>query len=253
MMDIYLPPSLDVEIRHTVISTWHDHLPFGYDLIAELKPKVLVELGTYSGLSFFCFCQAMAAHDVDGTCYAVDTWGGDEHTGTYGEEVYQVVNKHLRDYYRGLAYLLRMTFDEAIEHFSDDGIDLLHIDGLHTYDAVKHDFDHWYPKVKPGGIILFHDIEARMKDYGAWRFWQELTAHHQTFAFKHGYGLGILRKSGGTAAPGPLLSILFNGNAATQQKIRKFYAHISRYRDAVRRLRNLDKKSAGLDQAISSS
>lgn len=243
-MDFYLPPSLDLEIKHSVISTWHDHLPFGYDLIAELRPRMLVELGTYSGLSFFCFCQSMAEHDIDGTCYAVDTWDGDEHTGSYGETIYQTVNKHLRDYYRGLAYLLRMTFDEALGHFADASIDLLHIDGLHTYEAVKHDFETWYPKVKPGGIILFHDIEARMKDYGAWRFWEELAPAHRTFAFRHGYGLGILQKPGGGAATGPLLSLLFDGNADTQQKIRKFYAHISRYRDAVRRLRNMEKRPA---------
>jgi hypothetical protein len=46
-MDIYLPPSLDIEIRHHTMSTWHDHLPFGYDLVSELKPQKLVELGTF--------------------------------------------------------------------------------------------------------------------------------------------------------------------------------------------------------------
>lgn len=241
-MDLYLPPSLDLEIRHSVISTWHDHLPFGYDLVAELRPRVLVELGTYSGLSFFCFCQSMADHNVDGVCYAVDTWDGDEHTGAYGEAIYDSVNKHLRDYYRGLAYLLRMTFDEALQHFSDETIDLLHIDGLHTYEAVQHDFEAWWPKVRPGGIILFHDIEARMKDYGAWRFWEELAPRYRTFSFRHGFGLGVLQKPGGSAATGPLLSLLFDGDTATHQKIRKLYAHISRYRDAVRRLRKLEKR-----------
>lgn len=243
-MSIYLPPSLDVDIRHTVISTWHDHFPFGYDLIAELRPKVVVELGTYSGLSFFCFCQSMAAHNIDGMCYAVDTWEGDDHTGAYGEATYQTVNKHLRDHYRGLAYMLRMTFDEARDHFTDDSIDLLHIDGLHTYDAVKHDFTTWYSKVAPGGIILFHDIEARMKDYGAWKFWQELERDHQTFAFKHGFGLGVLKKPGGTQPLGPLLELLFEGDEESAQKLRKLYAHISRYRDAVRKLRNIESRAA---------
>lgn len=243
-MDIYLPPSLDIEIRHNPVSTWHDHLPFGYDLVAELRPRVVVELGAYSGLSFFCFCQSMAAHDIDGTAYAIDTWAGDNHTGDYKNEIFLSVDKHLRDYYRGIGYLLRMTFDEAVDHFEQESIDLLHIDGLHTYDAVKHDFDTWYPKVKPGGIVLFHDIEARMKDYGVWRLWQELEGSGQTFKFRHGYGLGVLKKPGGTQPPGPLLSILFDGTEDTHSRLRKLYAHISRYMDATRRVRKLEQTAA---------
>lgn len=240
-MEIYLPPSLDVEFRHNPLSTWHDHLPFGYDLIAELRPQKLVELGTYSGLSFFCFCQAMVAHHIDGTCYAVDTWTGDSHTGSYENEIYDSVNKHLRDYYRGVAYLMRMTFDDAVAHFDAESLDLLHIDGLHTYEAVKHDFDTWYSKVKPGGVVLFHDIEARMQDYGAWRFWQDLQREHQTFTFRHGFGLGVLRKPGGNPPAGPLLRMLFSGDAEVEAQVRKLYVHISRHLDAVQKARKFER------------
>ncbi len=51
----------------------------------------------------------------------------------------------------------------------------------------------------PGGIILFHDIKARIKDFGVWRFWDGLRAAvpGDTFYFQHGFGLGVLRKPGG--------------------------------------------------------
>jgi len=160
-VDIYLPQSLNFEARHLAISTWIDHLPFAYDLVAAIRPTLLVELGTYSGLSYFAFCQAMQENKVEGVTYAVDTWEGDEHTGDYGEEIFRKVESHAREYYSGFSYLLRMKFSEALDQFDDDSIDLLHIDGLHTYEAVKEDFEAWYPKVNPGDSVSFSTIAFR--------------------------------------------------------------------------------------------
>src|SRR5690606_23611020 len=201
-----------------VFSTWVDHMPFAYDLVAALRPGLLVELGSQHGLSFFTFCQAMKEHRVDGLAYAVDTWAGDEHTGEYGDEVFASVQSYCREEFRGISYLLRMRFEEALQHFSDDSIDLLHIDGFHTYEAVSADFRTWFPKVRPGGVILFHDIKARIKDFGAWRFWDEISGQYPSFTFNHGFGLGVLRKPGGTPDAHPLLNMLFQGTANEQQQ-----------------------------------
>lgn len=243
-MDIYLPPSLNLVTKHLVFSTWNDHVPFGYDIVEAIRPKTLVELGTYSGLSFFTFCQSMMENNIDGTAYAIDTWEGEAHTGEYGEDIYQLVDRHARDLYRGISYLMRMRFNEAAPQFDTDSIDLLHIDGLHTYDAVKEDFETWYPKVSPGGIILFHDIEARMNDFGVRHYWQELQDNYQTFSFRHGFGLGVLKKPGGSGTLSPLEDILFNGSEETHYKTRKLYAHISRHHEALRRAKALAKKAS---------
>lgn len=60
---------------------WSGHLAFASDLIGELKPAVLVELGTNLGESYFGFCQAVAEHNVPCSCYAVDTWRGEAYSG----------------------------------------------------------------------------------------------------------------------------------------------------------------------------
>src|SRR6185503_3279335 len=97
-------------------------------------------------------------------------------TDPYEEKVYDDVRAHNDAHYADFSTLLRMLFEEALARFSDESVDLVHIDGYHTYEAVRGDFEKWYPKVKPGGILLFHDILARLRDFGAWRFWAEAQA-----------------------------------------------------------------------------
>jgi hypothetical protein len=234
---LYLPPSINFNPIKMAFSTWVDHIPFGYDLVAAMRPKKLVELGTHNGMSFFVFCQAMTEQNIDGSCYAVDTWEGDDHTGNYGEEVFNSVSSHCRENFRGCHYLLRMRFDEAATKFDDDSLDIVHIDGLHTYEAVKEDFETWFGKVRPGGIILFHDVEARIKDFGAWKFWQELESQHQTFKFHHGFGLGVLRKAGGNTQDDPtLLKLMFESDQETQEQLRQFYVHIGIHGELSRKV-----------------
>ena len=234
--NIYFPPSLrGFEPRRMVFSTWVDHLPFAYDLVAAIRPQLLVELGVYNGLSFFTFCQAMVENDIDGVAYGVDCWEGDEHTDAYDDSIYKDVTTHARDHYRGITYRLKMFFNDALQHFDEDSIDLLHIDGLHTYEAVQEDFNNWYPKVKPGGIVLFHDVMARIKDFGAWKYFEELEASHpETFKFNHGFGLGVLRKPGGDRQPNQLLDLLFSSDEEEQKKLRQIYAHASHFLEARR-------------------
>ncbi|MDZ7782670.1 MAG: hypothetical protein U5K56_06925 [Halioglobus sp.] len=78
---IYFPPSIQrFEPKRVVFSTWIDHICFAYDLVAAVRPKLIVELGVYNGLSFFTFCQSMVENDIDGVAYGIDCWEGDERT-----------------------------------------------------------------------------------------------------------------------------------------------------------------------------
>jgi len=183
-------------------SAWTGHIPFGMWLVQALRPRLLVELGTHHGASYLGFCQAMLANKVEGRCLAVDTWAGDEHAGAYGNEVIDAL-RALHDHkYGTFSELLRMTFDDALECVADGSVDLLHIDGLHTYEAVKHDFETWRPKLSDRAVVLFHDIEVRDRGFGVWRFWDEVRAQHPAFAFVHSHGLGVLLF--GTQLPQPV-------------------------------------------------
>lgn len=172
--------------------SWAGHIPFAMWFVQQQKPETIVELGTHTGHSYFAFCQSIKDYNISTRCYAVDTWKGDHQAGYYGEEVYQDVRCHNNELYSNFSTLLRMTFDEARYNFSDASIDLLHIDGLHTYEAVKHDFTTWLPKLSRQGVILFHDITVRHGDFGVWKLWEELSAIYPHLAFDHSWGLGVL-------------------------------------------------------------
>ena len=171
---------------------WAGHLPFAFWLVGALRPDLVVELGTHSGNSYFSFCQALAALHPAGRAYAVDTWKGDEHAGFYGEDVFADVSAYNEAHYAGFSTLLRQTFDAARPYFADGSIDLLHIDGMHSYEQVRYDFESWQAAVSPRGVVLFHDIGVRENGFGVWRLWDELTQRFPSFAFTHSHGLGVL-------------------------------------------------------------
>jgi len=168
-------------------------------LVEMYAPTRIVELGTHSGNSYFCFCQVVKEKNIKSECFAVDTWEGDEHSHSYSEEIFQLVQRYNADNYSNFSKLLRMKFDEALNHIEDNSVDLLHIDGLHTYDAVKHDFESWLPKMAPGGIILFHDISVLQDGFGVWKLWNELKISYKNrMEFHHSYGLGVIHLSDNT-------------------------------------------------------
>lgn len=173
-------------------SAWLGHIPFGAWLIETLKPSCLVELGTHYGHSYFSFCESVEKNRLATRCYAVDTWEGDEHAGLYSNHVYDVVKQHHDEKYKNFSVLLRMTFDDALSHFADGEVDFLHIDGLHSYDAVKHDFETWLPKLSNKAVVLFHDTNVRERDFGVWKLWGELTQRYPNITFEHSFGLGVL-------------------------------------------------------------
>ncbi|MDD2685722.1 MAG: glycosyltransferase [Gallionella sp.] len=212
----FLPNSLQVP------NAWVGHLPFAAWLINEVAPKIFVELGTHSGNSYFAFCQSVVENNLSSKCYAVDTWQGDEHAGQYEDSIFLAVNSHNEDRYAGFSRLLRTTFDNAVNHFADASIELLHIDGLHTYEAVRHDFETWLPKLAPGAIVMFHDTNVRERDFGVWKLWEELQAiYPSNIEFLHSNGLGVLQLNN---APAEKKLACLNSPAAEKKLFVNFFA-----------------------------
>jgi glycosyltransferase involved in cell wall biosynthesis len=215
----WLPDQVGPEVA------WLEHAPFAFWLIETLRPRMLVELGTHGGFSYFVFCQAVERLRLETRCYAVDTWRGDDHAGFYGEEVFEEVRRYHERRYASFSTLVRSTFDDAVAHFEDGTVDLLHVDGRHFYEDVRHDFDTWRPKLSDRGIVLFHDTNVREHGFGVSRLWTELRSAHPHFEFLHGSGLGVLGV--GDHFPPPV-SALFRAadDAAAGSEIRAAYTRL---------------------------
>lgn len=172
-------------------SPWAGHRWFAYDLVGWLRPARIVELGTHFGCSFFALCQAAVEHDTGSELVAVDTWAGDPHAGFYGDRVFQQVEAQLAQHFpRARARLVRKLFDDALADVADASVDLLHIDGFHTYEAVAHDLSSWEPKLTPEATVLFHDVNPS-SGYGSAALWRQLADERGGFAFWHNFGLGV--------------------------------------------------------------
>lgn len=193
---LHRPIAFETPERLSELSAWTEHTPFAMWAIDVLRPRVLVELGTHAGVSYCAFTQAVKTLGVAAACYAVDTWEGDAHTNkseaAYAGNVYEDLKAHHDPRYAGFSTMVRSTFEAAVGSFAEGSIDLLHIDGYHTYDAVRGDFETWQAKLSDRAVVLFHDINERGSDFGAWRFWDEVSQRYPSFHFLHGHGLGVL-------------------------------------------------------------
>ena len=226
-----------------VYSPWSGHRNFAYDYVCFKKPQKIVELGSYYGCSAFAFLQAIKDKSLDSEFYGIDTWQGDSFTQKdYQEDIYTQY-KRIQDscFNNQNANMLRMTFDKAIRVFADKSIDLLHIDGSHTYENVKHDFLSWKDKVKEDGVVFFHDIgkdELLGEVMGSHIFWEEVKQEYaHTIEFPFSFGLGVLffseREYQKMIAGVDLLSyqsLVNYADVKNKDMIRKYYFEIREFK-----------------------
>ena len=214
------PICLSSPRRNVPLISWRQHVPFAMLLVDLLRPKTLVELGVHHGDSYCAFCQAVADLRLETACYGVDTWKGDPHASLYGPDVLADLALYHDPLYGNFSRLVQGTFDETLKFFADGTIDLLHIDGYHTYEAVKHDFETWLPKMSQRGVVLLHDINVKKSNFGVWKLWDEIKVRYPHFDFMHCYGLGVLAVG---QEPPEALGWLFGASHERVASIRDFF------------------------------
>lgn len=189
---LVVDPIVFMQPLHLVRSGWQEHVPFAFWLTATHRPATFVELGTQDGVSYFAFCQAIAAAGLATRCYAVDARKGDEDAGAHAAEAFRVVRDHNDRLYSHFSTLMPMRSDDGVEHFADGEIDLLHIDGDHTHQGARHDFQTWLPKLSTRAIVVLHDTSERMEDFGLVPFADELRARYPVVELTQGNGLTVV-------------------------------------------------------------
>lgn len=153
-----------VEIKHRI------------ELVGLLKKwkitGAIVECGVAEGLYSKDLLDAGAEF-----LYCVDNWGTIPNTkgdGNFPQEWhdanYNAALDRVKDYKN--VSLLRMMSLEASRQFPDNSLAMVYHDADHSYKGVREDIVGWYPKVKPGGVMAFHDYF--MPEYGVRKAVEEM-------------------------------------------------------------------------------
>lgn len=146
-------------------------------LVAGLRPAVVLEIGTGSGGTLFAWCRLAAS---DALIVSIDLPGG-PFGGGYPESDIPELLRYGRRAQR--VELLRAdshsptTMRRVEEILASRRVDLLFIDGDHSYEGARRDFELYSPLARDGGLVVFHDILPHRSDIGCEveRVWQEVS------------------------------------------------------------------------------
>lgn len=152
-------------------------------IIQQKKPKVIVEIGTARGGMLYCLCQLAAP---DALIISIDEPGAPNCGGQTDIE---------RQFYSSfISPGQRIEFIPANSHFhttlmqlekllDNKKVDVLFIDGDHSYGGVKIDFEMYSPFAADDGLITFHDIRLIPKYWGSGNevgvFWDEISKQYE--------------------------------------------------------------------------
>lgn len=126
-----------------------------WQLARRTSPSVIVEIGSYLGASANFLAAGVGKRQPAPRIYCIDTWNNDAMTEG-PRDTYQDFLANT-SHYRNLIRTLRMQSHLAADAIGDQ-VDLLFIDGDHSYEAVSRDLAVWLPKLSAGGLVILHDI-----------------------------------------------------------------------------------------------
>ena len=187
---------LRIELAPVVASQKLEELVPALERIAELRPRRVCEIGTSAGGTLYLLTRVS---EPDALIVSIDlttaphTAALRERLARSGQRLVSIAGDSHSD----------ETFAELERVLGGEKLDGLFIDGDHSYDGVRADFERYSPLVREGGIIALHDIK---EDFGVDspsisgdvpRFWRELKERYRTEELiadpeQDGYGIGLV-------------------------------------------------------------
>jgi len=118
--------------------------------------KTILEIGSYIGASACCFGIAIKKAGL-GKVFCVDTWNNDAMTEGRRDTYNEFLNN--TSLFSQFIIPVRGLSTEVVEQIAvkTNHLDMLFIDGDHSYDGVKADWDAYRGFLKAGSIVVFHD------------------------------------------------------------------------------------------------
>jgi predicted O-methyltransferase YrrM len=192
----------DFRVGRVAITAWQVRSELGRLLgtVASEQPRTVLEIGTALGGTLFGFAQVAAP---DAVLVTVDLPEGRFGGGYYPARSFlyrrfaragQSIHLVLGDSHNA------QTLARVQELLAGRPVDVLFVDGDHSYEGVHADFELYGPLVRPGGLIAFHDIVPGDENLvgGVPGFWGEVKRSHETAEYveswdQEAYGIGLVR------------------------------------------------------------
>jgi Cephalosporin hydroxylase len=190
---------LAITEKEAVQRTWELMSLIG--LVRALRPRVVMEIGSYHGGTLFCWPQLA----TDDAVFISLDLPGEQFDGTYGDESIEKFQSYMKS--NQTLQCVRAdshsaeTLEEIVRILDGRKIDFLFIDGDHSYEGVRSDFELYAPLVRQGGLVAFHDIQDNpyLPAMQVERFWSEVKTQYQMYEFidqnkadQYGMGIGVL-------------------------------------------------------------
>jgi predicted O-methyltransferase YrrM len=189
--------------RHIGITQQYEEIRRLWLLVREMRPRTVVEIGLDEGGTLFLWTRAAAS---DAWLTSIDT----RPPGKLGGwSPFQLSRRSFACERQRLHLLLGCdshspaTVRRVGSLLEGAGLDFLFIDGDHSYEGVRHDFELYAPFVRRGGLIAFHDVfpaarigNASAPNDGVVQFWREIESAYETQLFTSrspgGFGIGVM-------------------------------------------------------------
>lgn len=180
---------------------------FHYSMVRMKKPHNVLCIGSRHGYIPAILAQACRDNGF-GNVYFVDAGFGEDDKDHWTGDGYWRTEKGLKTFQTfnttGKLYnfisLYVMTTEVFAKTYPELVFDYVYIDGNHSYEGVRFDFETFFPRLRETGLVSFHDINVKQRMpeglYGVHKLWPELKGkyrHTLEFSFG-GSGLGILQK-----------------------------------------------------------
>jgi hypothetical protein len=156
---------------------WHSRSAVFVELIEELRPASIIEIGSWKGASAVFMCEVMERREIPGAVICVDTWLGSDRAWQHaadpafgGLRQYMRFGRPVELYHQFLANVMHRGYQDRIVPFPNtssnaarwlrrEGVEaeLLYLDGSHHERDVYYDLLDYWSLLKPGGVAAGDD------------------------------------------------------------------------------------------------
>jgi len=144
--------------------------------VDEIDPDCVVEIGSYQGGTLYMWSRLLDAERI----VSIDLPEDELHHTGYNPRLFQAFS-HTAEMRFVRGFSQNDETKEVVEDMLEsEPIDFLFIDGDHSYEGVKADFEQYEPLVRDGGLIALHDIAYDSDGNGVPQFWDEITTEYET-------------------------------------------------------------------------